>query len=347
MFEYLKLLIAKARLGIFQWFGSWIPVAPLVDFSNGARCEFGVTISGGEFTPGGTYPQNYSYPTLASIDYYASIGMKVIRFPILWERVQPVPLQALNVAEQHLFDPSIDYAIAKGLTVALDVHNDGKGYGAIIGNKGCPDAWFADLWSRLATYYRSYGDKMMFMPMSEPSQQYECQWRDSANAAIAAIRAAGATQTIVVPGTFFDGGWLWTISANARVMATIKDPLNNYVFEAHQYLNANGSGGDDDIVRPSIGADRLQQMTLWARKNGHKLFLGEFGVGSDTNSLTALGHMLRFIQYNADVWKHACWWGAGDRWMNYFMSIEPVSYTDPVDAPQTVLIRKAINGELA
>lgn len=340
--------MTKIRLGLCQWFGKRIGVAPdTVDYSNGAQCSFGVTISGGEFTPGGTYPQNYSYPTSQSIDYYASIGMKVIRFPIMWERVQSVPLGVLNAAEQALFDPSIQYAIGKGMTIALDVHNNGLGYGAIIGNSGCPDAWFADLWGRLANCYKGYGDKIMFMLMSEPSQQCEYQWRTSANAAIAAIRKAGAAQTIVVPGTCFDGGWLWTISANSRVMAGINDPLNNYLFEAHQYLNADGSGSDSSIVRPSIGADRLHQMTLWARKNGHRLFLGEFGTGYDPASLDALGHMLRYIQHNADVWKYACWWGAGALWMDYFMSIEPVDYVNPVDAPQTVLIRKAISGQLA
>lgn len=344
MFDDAERLLTKIRLGVCQWLGKRIDVAPDdVDYSNGARCSFGVTISGGEFTPGGTYPQNYSYPTSQSIDYYASIGMKVIRFPIMWERVQPMPLQALSSREQALFDPSIQYAISKGLIVGLDVHNNGLGYGKIIGSSGCPDAWFADLWKRLADYYKVFEDSIVLMLMSEPSQQDEDDWRDSANAAIAAIRAAGSTQTIVIPGTYFDGGWLWTISDNAEVMAGIKDPLNNYAFEAHQYLNADGSGSDSSVVRPSIGADRLHQMTLWARKNGHQLFLGEFGTGSDPASLDALDHMLRYIQHNADVWKYACWWGAGGLWMNYFMSIEPADYVNPVDAPQTALIRKAIN----
>ena len=345
IFDEAKRLLTKIRLGVCQWFGKRIGVAPIdTDYSSGARCSFGVTLSGGEFTPGGTYPQNYSYPTSQSIDYYASIGMKVIRFPIMWERVQPVPLGNLNGAEIALFEPAIQYAISKGMTVALDVHNNGLGYGAIIGSRACPDSWFADLWGRLAERYKGFGVQMMFMLMSEPSQQCEYQWRNSANAAIAAIRKSGATQTIVVPGTCFDGGWLWTISANARAMTGIKDPLNNYVFEAHQYLNADGSGSDGSIVRPSIGADRLHQMTLWARKNGHRLFLGEFGTGSDAASLKALDQMLRYIAHNADVWQHACWWGAGGLWMNYFMSIEPTEYLNPVDAPQTTLIRKAIAG---
>ena len=35
-------------------------------------------------------------------------------------------------------------------------------------------------------------------------------WLVSANAAIAAIRSAGALQEILVPGTDWDGAWSWT-----------------------------------------------------------------------------------------------------------------------------------------
>ena len=346
MWEEAKRLLTKAHLGISQWRGSKIPVALVnKNWSDGSKCAYGVTASGGEFTPGGTYPGNYGYPIKETIDYYASIGMKIIRFPFLWERVQPEPMKDFNEVEMALIDPMIDYIISKGLVVGIDPHNGGKGYGHIIGNKGCPDIWFADLWNKLANRYKHYGDKVIFMIMSEPSEQCEYQWLKSTNAAVSAIRSTGAVQTVVVPGTHFDGGWLWTITCNAQVMSKVKDPLNNYMFEVHQYLDENGSGGSTGIVRKTIGADRLHQVTLWARKNGYKMFLGEFGTSYDETSLEALDWMLRYIELNSDVWKYACWWGAGDRWMNYFMSIEPVDYNNPEDAPQATLIRKAINGE--
>ena len=42
----------------------------------------GVNLSGGEFNPSGTRLNwDYTYPTTAEIDYYASKGLSVIRLP--------------------------------------------------------------------------------------------------------------------------------------------------------------------------------------------------------------------------------------------------------------------------
>jgi endoglucanase len=59
---------------------------------------FGVNLSGAEYDPGGTQEgTNYTYPTDAEIDYYASKGMTVIRLPFLLERVEPVAGGPLRV----------------------------------------------------------------------------------------------------------------------------------------------------------------------------------------------------------------------------------------------------------
>ena len=40
------------------------------------------------------------------------------------------------------------------------------------------------------------------------------------------------------------GAWTWVSSDNDTVVGLgVKDPLNNYVFEVHQYLDADGGGG--------------------------------------------------------------------------------------------------------
>ena len=306
------------------------------------KIKFGVTLSGGEFTPGGAYDLNYGYPPLSIIDYYASQGMKVIRLPFLWERVQPVMYGPLDALEMSRIDPVVDYALSKGFEVAVDVHNGGMGFGHPIGHPDTPNEAFADLWGKLAAHYKDRPGCLMAV-MSEPSKQSACQWLASANAAIAAIRAAGSTQTIIVPGSYFDGGWTWTVSDNAEVVgAGVVDPLDNYLFEIHQYLDGDGSGGTSGIVSPDIGVQRLMAATEWARASGKKFFLGEFGTGSDPASMEALDNMLSYLQKNSDVWPYACWWGAGDRFYDYFMSIEPTNYANPSDKPQMTVLRKYI-----
>jgi endoglucanase len=323
----------KVRRVYWQWRAADVQRAVYTGRVPKERCVYGVTLSGGEFTPGGEHGFNYGYPTRESIDYYASKGMGVIRLPFLWERVQPVMYGDLDVIEMARIDTVVNHALARGLQVGIDVHNGGRGYGGLIGGPDTPNSAFADLWSKLARHYQR-DHRVIFMLMSEPSDQPASQWVKSANAAIQAIRRAGAAHLIVVPGSYFDGGWTWNISDNAEVVGKgIFDPLHNYMFEVHQYLDKDGSGGTSQIVSPTIGADRLSAITQWARDRGHKLFLGEFGVGADTQSLVALTYMLQYIGENSDVWAFACWWGAG-RFDDYFMSIEPADHANPVDAPQ-------------
>ncbi|MGZ5906654.1 MAG: glycoside hydrolase family 5 protein, partial [Reyranella sp.] len=330
--------LVHLRRIVWFWKAAFVRPAVWTENASSEKCVLGVVLSGGDFTPGGAYPGNYGYPPNASIDYYASKGMGIIRLPFLWERVQPVRSGPLDATEMSRIDPVVDYAIAQGLKVGIDVHNGGYGYGALIGGPHTSDADFADLWGRLATHYKDRPD-VLLMLMSEPSAQSARQWLRSANAAIAAIRAAGATQTIVVPGSYFDGAWTWTVTDNADVVGRgVVDPLNNYMFEVHQYLDRNSSGGSAGIVSPTIGADRLAAATAWARAHGQRFFLGEFGTGRDAASLAALDTMLAYIQHNGDVWAYATWWGAGDRWYDYFMSIEPTD--DATEKPQMAVLAK-------
>ena len=337
---WIALAWVKLRRAVWEWDAEHEHEPMPAANASKERCALGVVLSGGEFTPGGSYPVHYGYPTTQSIDYYASKGMKIIRLPFLWERVQPVQFGFLDPVEISRIAEVVRYATAKGFQVGLDVHNGGYGYGSLIGGASTTDSSFADLWSKLATAFKD-NPSVVLMLMSEPSDQSATQWLKSANAAIAAIRKAGSTQTIVVPGSYYDKAMTWTDSDNARVVgAGVVDPLNNYLFEVHAYLDADGSGGSAVIVSPTIGVERLVDATVWARKAKQKFFIGEFATANDTASLTALDNMLIFIQHNADVWAYATWWGAGDRWQNYMFGLDPVDYAKPVDKPQMVILEK-------
>ena len=81
--------LVHLRRIVWFWKASFVRPAVLTGNASREKCVFGVVLSGGDFTPGGAYPGNYGYPPNASIDYYASKGMGIIRLPFLWERVQP------------------------------------------------------------------------------------------------------------------------------------------------------------------------------------------------------------------------------------------------------------------
>jgi endoglucanase len=144
----------------------------------------------------------------------------------------------------------------------------------------------------------------------------------SDNAAIAAIRQAGANQEVLVPGSDWTGAWSWLSSGNAAAInpSTIHDPDNNWAIEVHQYLDSNGSGTNfSPITDPNIGVERLSDITNWAQQNGVKLFLGETGVPGDGQSLTALQNMLSYMEQNASVWQGAAYWAGGPWWGSYLV----------------------------
>ena len=304
----------------------------------------GVNLAGGEFGPGGTtYGSDYEYPTHAEIDYEASKGMNVIRMPFLWERLQPTLGQAFNATEMQRIDDVVSYATSKGLKVVLDPHDYGRYNGQDIGSSAVPNSAFASFWGQLAGHFASNGN-VIFGLMNEPDQSSASGWLGSVNAAIAAIRAAGATQEVLVPGIGYDGAWTWTTthSDNANVIGTgVKDSANNYAFEVHQYLDGDGSGTSTSVASPTTGSDRLTAITNWATQNGKKLFLGEFGAGSDQASVTALGNMLSYMTQHGDVWQGGTYWAAGPLWGNYMFSAEP---SNGVDKPQMTVLEQYEHG---
>ncbi|WP_238313907.1 cellulase family glycosylhydrolase [Methylobacterium crusticola] len=307
----------------------------------------GVNLAGADFSAGklpGVFGTDYTYPTHAEVDYYAAKGLGVIRLPFLWERLQPTQGGALNASELGRIDDVVSYATAKGLKVVLDPHDYGSGYGHVIGSAQTPNSAFADFWGRLAGHFAGNAN-VMFGLMNEPNKQDATQWLASANAAIGAIRASGATrQEILVPGSYWDGAHSWVSSDNDTTVGNgIVDPSRNYAFEVHQYLDGDSSGTSADVVSATIGVDRLTAVTQWAESTGNRLFLGEFGVSQDAASLKAMDNMLAYMDQHA-VWQGATYWAAGPWWGDYMYSIEPAGLgtAHVTDKPQMDVLEKFI-----
>jgi aryl-phospho-beta-D-glucosidase BglC (GH1 family) len=315
------------------------PVTPLAAMSPAGTLHYvGVNLSGLEFG-GAKYPgvlnTDYVEPTHAEIDYYASQGTNIIRLPIDWERLQPVMNGPLNQAYLSLMDNVIDYAATKGITVDIDVHNYGSYYGNQIGTSAVPNSAFDNLWSQIATHYASQSN-VIFGLMNEPQQSSATQWVATENTAIAAIRATGDNQEILVSGIDNSGGESWTTSDNASAMLGIVDPKMNFAYDIHQYLDPGGGGLSAAVVSPTAGVQDLTAVTEWAAATGNRLFLGEFGSGSDAASLTAMKNMLDYVSHNTNVWQGATEWGGGPWWGNYFFGTDPVN---GVTQPQISLLK--------
>lgn len=315
-------------------------VAWLVFFSTGADAALrytGVNLSGAEFGQAipGTYNVDYIYPNQTEVDYFQRRGMNIIRLPFRWERLQRTTNAAFNTAEFNRLHGFISATTAKGMFVMIEPHNfaryEQNGAELVIGS-GISYASFADFWSRLASVYRT-NDHVFFNLMNEPNTMPTEQWLAGANAAIAAIRQAGATNLILVPGNAWTGAWSWQLNwygtPNAQVMLGVIDPANNYAYDVHQYLDSDASGTSATIVSPTIGAERVAGFTQWLRTHNRRGFLGEFAVANSTIGAgvgdEAITNLLSHLDANSDVWLGWTWWSAGPWWGDYQFTLEPIS----------------------
>jgi len=302
--------------------------------TNMSGAEFGETALPGTFGTNYIYPDETYVSGYTSQDYFIAKGMNTFRLQFRWERLQRQLDASFDATELARLDTTVDHMTSKGAYVILDPHNYARYNDQLIGSSAVPNSAFADFWSRLAQHYAA-NTRVIFGLVNEPHDMPTEQWRDAANAAIAAIRAAGAHNLILVPGNAWTGAWCWSQTfygtANSVAMLGIVDPEDNYAFEVHQYLDSNYSGSGTTCQSTTIGTDSLASFTAWLRANGKRGMLGELGADANTTCMTAIDNMLGHLDANADVYIGWTWWSAGPWWQTYFMSLEPQS---GVDAPQ-------------
>eukprot|EP01123_Difflugia_compressa_P014734 TRINITY_DN795_c0_g1_i1.p1 TRINITY_DN795_c0_g1~~TRINITY_DN795_c0_g1_i1.p1 ORF type:complete len:332 (-),score=62.33 TRINITY_DN795_c0_g1_i1:81-1076(-) len=296
-------------------------------------CYHGVNLAGLDFGGGslpGIFGKDYTVPTSSEVDYFTGKGMNIFRLPFLWERLQLDQKGALNDTYLGYIDSVVKYATSKGASVLLDPHNYARYYGQVIGS-GVPVDSYGDFWSKLANYYKS-NSKVIFGLMNEPNTMATELWLSDANVAIQAIRATGATNLILVPGNAWTGAWSWSQNwygtPNAQVMTGVKDPLNNFAFEVHQYLDSDHSGTHDACVSATVGSESLQIFTSWLKQYNFKGFLGEYAGGRNTLCYQAISDINTYLDNNSDVYLGWTWWSGGPWWGDYIFALDPSNGQD-------------------
>lgn len=303
----------------------------------------GVNLASAEFAPHkvpGVHGQDYIYPTRATAEPFLAKGMNSIRLPILWERIQPEMMGPLNEEEMKRLDASL--ADLGGFRqVILDVHNYARFRGRLLSPTDDTAKALPDLWRRLALRYKDR-PAVAFGIMNEPHGITASDWRRIAEATTTAIRRTGARNLLLIPGTRWTGGHSWAhggSDSNATVMAGFSDPADNFVFEIHQYLDVDSSGGKYDCVGERVGRERLEGVTRWMRQQRAQAILGEFGVDQSPACLAALDDLMSFLRENGDVWVGWNYWAGGDWWGDYRLSVQPDKGRE---RPQASVLRRHI-----
>ncbi|MFN3402563.1 MAG: Ig-like domain-containing protein [Cytophagaceae bacterium] len=320
-------------------------ILSIIDFtcSYSQATNFGVNLAGMEF---GHYTNPwYGVPSTATLDYYNSKGLKLVRLPFLWERAQPTLGGVLASTYMADMDRVIANCRARGMSVILDVHNYCRYRDNIIGASGSPVtiAHFADLWQRLATRYANetavYAYDLMNEPHDMPSSNL---WFNIAQAGINAIRRVDNNHIIMVEGDHWANAVYWNqYSDNLK---NLVDPANKIVYQAHQYFDANGSGGYANMtvagngMNAMSGVEKVRPFVDWLIRNNKKGFIGEYGVpntgGDVANWNTLLNNLLNYMNQNC---VGGTYWAGGEYWGEYKLSCHPVN---GVDRPQMSILQR-------
>jgi endoglucanase len=299
---------------------------------NLSSAEFGVSSDGSGALPG-SHGTDYIYPSTANgyqgVSYFMDRGATTFRIPFRWERLQTSRRASLNSTELSRLRTTVEEITNRGGVAILDPHNYAR-YGTNILDSESEYDDFADFWRKLADAFKS-NPKVIFGLMNEPYGFATERWVSAANRAIAAIRATGANQLILVPGMAYSGAHSWNQSwygtPNAQAMLNITDSGNNFAFEVHQYFDSDYSG-TNAACATSTGVETVQGFTSWLKQHQKRGFLGEFGSGTSSTCQSAVNGVLSHLEANADVWLGYTWWAGGPWWGNYFTGLDPQAGTD-------------------
>lgn len=304
-------------------------------------CLRGVNVAGAEF---GALPGragvDYVYPQADALARIAAEGATAIRLPFRWERLQPKLGADFDPAELTRLTGAVDAAGSAGLAVVLDPHNYARYGDAPIGSPAAPVAAFAGFWGRLAKVFKSR-PTVVFSLMNEPHDIHGADWATAANAAIAAIRKAGALNFVLVPGTAWTGAHSWSselsTGRNDREMLAASDPLGRMAFDVHQYLDADFSGRSPDCPAAERAIRAIDDVSDWLRANGRRGFLGEVAASPRPECVSALKTIVSKVNAAPDLWIGWTAWAAGAWWpKDYPFNLEP---TPDGPAPQMAALK--------
>jgi len=254
-------------------------------------------------------------------------GYNTFRLPVGWQfltnNVLTGTLNATNFAE---YDQLVQGCLATGAFCEIDIHNYARFNGEIIGQGGPSNEIFADLWASIATQYQSES-RIIFGVMNEPHDIPDINlWAGSVQAAVTAIRNAGATsQIILLPGNDWTSAESFVSDGSADALNNVTNPdgsITNLIFDVHKYLDSDNSGTHAECVTNNID-DAWAPLAQWLRCNGRQAFNTETGGGNVASCVTFLCEQVAFQAANSDVFLGYIGWAAGNFATDYVLSETP------------------------
>ena len=300
--------------------------APVVSDGSGINLV-GVNFGSGVFDPGtvpGIYNKGYTYADESYYKRHAGLGFKLIRLGFLWERIQPKLGTELDAAELGRIKQSLDYAQKYGIKVVLDMHNYYRYYGKVINSPEVPRAQFAETWRKIAVAVSKHPALYGYGLMNEPYNTGNNLWPQTAQAAGQAIRKIDPSKWIMIAGDRYSSAFHWQKYNTSLINDPwMRDPKNNLVYEAHQYLDFDYSGTYTkraETFAPMLGVERVKPWVEWLKKNKLRGYIGEHGIPDfSPSAVVATDNLLAYLAENCIP---STYWAAGPRWGENIMSLD-------------------------
>ncbi len=293
--------------------------APLVHLNVAAAGWNGSTLPGVE-------GRDYAFPDATYLDKWQKAGIRVIRFGIVWERLQPTLNGDFAPVYAQRLDTFFAQAAAHNMGVIFDVHNFGRWNGnSVIGTSAAPTSAFQDLSRRVAQRWGNNPGLHGYDLMNEPYGDADTYWKANAQAGINGVRAFDKVHPIYVEGRAFSNTTSYpTLNAD---LLTLTDPSNNLVYSGHMYLDPGSSGQYNKPITgtfdPMIGVNRAKPFVEWLALNHKRGQIGEFGVpDDDPRWLTGMDNLLAYLH---DHCVPLAYWAAGPLWGKDRVAIEPIN----------------------
>ena len=226
-------------------------------------------------------------------------GMNIFRLPVGWQYlVNNVLGGTLDATNSGKYDQLVQACLATGASCIIDIHNYARWDGAIIGQGGPTNAQFTSLWTQLATKYKSTAN-VIFSLMNEPHDLDITEWAATCQAAVTAIRTAGATsQIILLAGNSYTSAGSFVSGGSAAALATVKNldgSTTNLIFDVHKYLDSDNSGTHSECVTNNID-DAFSPLATWLRSNNRQALNTETGGGNVASCETYLCQQIAYLK---------------------------------------------------
>ena len=268
----------------------------------------------------GTYNSiAYSYRFGYELQWLYDRGVRLIRLPLKWERLQkaygtnnettlPNAGLPLNPEFLTLLDTFLANCLRTGLKVVLSLHSATAIYSfngatpnkASVGTAAVPTAAVLDLWQKVALRYKGHPAIWGYGLLNEPDANgMSASWPAIAQTLVTGIRTVDTATRLIV----------YTYSP----FFAVTDPSNNVVYEVHRYpIPFQGDGFTPSFqgtstaiaatglqaftITPTagyslgvVGTGFLQQSQLWWSFGGgspEKLTLASFNSGTGVGTAT-------------------------------------------------------------